>query len=100
MTVIGICVLCAQSREIIKPSEPQQTKQLNETQTVVKNKSERDYYSDIDEDQYLRKVDDLRSLKNWIVLGITAFSFIGCVVILIILIHLKSRKASRLMYLT
>lgn len=76
------------------------TKQPNETETVIKSKlGESDYYSDVDED-YEQDIEKIRTVKKWITLGMIAFSFIGFVVLLIILIHLKSRKASRLMYLT
>lgn len=54
-----------------------------------------DYYSDVD----LEFETNIRSVENWMTTAIFAISLIGSVAFVIILIHLRSRKKSGLMYL-
>lgn len=69
------------------------------TKPVIKyNVVETDYYSDVDA-EYEKEDKSIRTRENWIILGIYAISCIGSLVIIIILVHMKSRKASGLMHL-
>ena len=87
--LISIFVLCnAQTTEHSRKNKT--------TQAVEKIES--DYYSDADI-EYEQTLEEIRSAKNWIMLGVIAISFIGSIMILIVLVHFKSRKESRLMYL-
>lgn len=97
--LIGVCVLSsAQSRQSRtlnnKTIEASQAKHKN-SESGSKNRLESDYYSEIDE-EYETKIEDLRSVKNWILTGLAAVGFIGSLVIIIVLIHLKSRQISGL----
>lgn len=91
--LITICVInSGQSREIsIEISDT--------TESTVINDAERDYYSEFDHDEYERQLEHLKYVKRWLILGAIAVSFIGSVLILIVLVHLKSKKTSRLMSL-
>lgn len=83
--LISVCLLSfVQSREIKRS-----------TSSESPNESERDYYSDIDE-EYERKIENIRTVENWISLGVLAISLVISLLIIITLVHLKSRKESQL----
>lgn len=84
------------SREIIEKTSSESP---NENEADYdRNAIERDYYSDFD-DEYERKTETIRTAENWISLFVLAFSLIVSILIVIILVHLKSRKESQLMSL-
>lgn len=99
---MSFCVLSAlQSREISvthKSSESTHVEELNKTESAVNSNAQSDYNFDIDS-EYEQKVKSLRSIKSKIILGTVAFSFLGLLVLIIVLIHFKSRKVSQLMSL-
>jgi ribosome-binding protein aMBF1 (putative translation factor) len=90
----------AESRETrtLNTTSEAARKNQQRSESVLKKQAESDYYSDIDED-YKTKIEDVRSLKNWIMTGIAAISFIASLMILIVLIHIRSKKSSGLKYL-
>lgn len=63
------------------------------------SKGESNYYSDFDEIEYEQRAEDIRSTANYIITALIAFSLVGSICALIILIHFKSKKRSRLMNL-
>lgn len=79
-------------KETFSESSPE-----NET-SFERNSIESDYYSDIDE-EYERKTETIRTFENWLSLCVLAISIIVSILIVIILLHIKSRKASQLMNL-
>lgn len=90
-----------QSTEII----PKQSNELEAQAIKTKNDSlnsnkvaEADYYSDSNEESE-EKIEEIRMAQKRIYLGIIAFSFIGSLVILIVLVHIKSRRVSGLKHL-
>lgn len=92
-----LCVV--QSREITPKNSIEATTDLPKAEAVIiNNVVESDYYSEVDE-EYEKTAQKVRTVENWIILGIYAISFIGSLVIAVILVHMKSRKASGLMYL-
>lgn len=91
-----VCVLVAVQAVAMSSFD---TKDSGSENSIVENKiAEPDYYSDIDE-EFEKKTEDIRTAENWIIMAVLAVSFIGSIVLVIILIHLKSRKASGLLYL-
>lgn len=63
--------------------------------TISYNVEETDYYSDVDY-EYEKKIQTIRTIENWIILGIYAISCLGSIVIIVILMHLKARRSSGL----
>lgn len=93
VVLVSFCLLnFAQSAEIETSSE------LPQTTDVLEIKSETDYYADFNDD-YAQRIQDVRSMRNWINLGIIAVSLISSLVLLIVIIHLRSKKESRMMSL-
>lgn len=66
---------------------------------LASSKGESNYYTDFDEIEYEQRVEDIRSTANYIITAVIAFSLVGSICALIILIHFKSKKRSRLMNL-
>lgn len=88
-----------QSSEII----PKQSNELEahaiKTELLNNNKVvETDYYSDVNEESEA-EIEEMGIKQKRIYLGIIAFSFIGSLVILIVLVHMKSRRVSGLKHL-
>lgn len=100
--MFSICLLSSvQAREalISTSSETAQMKLLNDTKAVVGSEiGEIDYYSDIDR-EFEKKTEAIRSVENWMTTAVIAISLIGSLVIIITLMHFRSRKISGLMYL-
>lgn len=61
--------------------------------TTTESKLESDYYSDFDAD-YARRFQDVRTMRNWINLYIIAASMIVSLLLLIVIIHLRTKKKS------
>lgn len=76
-----------------------QSNQLTKSSTVIKQQQPEDYYSDDADDGLSEEVKDIRTIENWICLGVLAISIIGSLILLIVIINLRSRKESNLMYL-
>lgn len=80
-----------------------QTNQSNESESVIKNQREekKDYTDGIEIRQQLRnnKVKSIRSVENWIALSCLALSLIGSLILLIVVMHMKARRESNLLYL-
>jgi hypothetical protein len=71
-----------------------QSSPVDETMsTTTETKLESDYYSDFDAD-YARRFQDLRTTRNWINLYIIAVSMIVSLLLLIVIIHLRTKKKS------
>lgn len=90
-----------QTREISvthKSSESTQVEESNKTESAVNSNAQSDYDSDIDS-EYEETVKSLRSVRSKIILGTIAVSFLGLLVLIIVLVHFKSRKVSQLMSL-
>lgn len=81
-----------------KTSDTTQLDDVNDKNSDNQSRAEKNYYSDIDE-EYEREVKSFRDLGSKIILGIIAFSFLASLVILIVVIHLRSRKVSQLKHL-
>lgn len=97
--LLGFCLLCAVRSSRIASNSSATDLIKGDTQPAISyNVVETDYYSDFDE-EYERKTETIRTMENWIILGICAISLIGSLVIIVVLVHMKSRRASRLMHL-
>lgn len=90
-----------QSTEIIPKQSNELEAQANKTKNDSLNSNkvaEIDYYSELNEESE-EKIEEIRISQKRIYLGIIAFSFIGSLVILIVLVHMKSRRVSGLKHL-
>lgn len=99
--LFSICVvISAQARDfhtLNKTDEVIETTQQSSKSGFI-NKAEKDYYSDLDED-YEKQIENIRSVKNWIMTGIAAVCLTGSLIILMTLIHWKSKQKSGLKHL-
>lgn len=98
--MLGLCVLSfVRSNHITSIKSATALIKDDAETTISYNVVETDYYSDVNE-EYEKKTESIRILEKKIILGVYAISCIGSLVLVIILVHLKSRKASRLTHLT
>lgn len=98
--LIIVCLLSiVEAREKSVATEPTSTREKIGTETAERSQiQEKDYYSDVDED-YEQAIQDIRSMRNYVNTGVFAISFLVTLCIIIILVHMKSRKVSQLMHL-
>lgn len=90
-----VAVLRAEhAKEISVAQNSTEASEIEPTGQSVEN----EYYSD-DVDEYELQVKSFRDTKSKIALAVVACSFLGSLVVIIVLIHRKSRKASQLMHL-
>lgn len=66
---------------------------------LASSKGESNYYTDFDEIEYEQRKEDIRSTANYIITAVIAFSLVGSICALIVLLHFKSKKRSRLINL-
>lgn len=66
---------------------------------LASSKDESNYYTDFDEIEYEERAHNIRSTANYIWTSVIAFSLVGSVCALIILVHFESKQRSRLMNL-
>lgn len=91
-----VAVLSAEYAKEISVAQNKSTEasEIEPAEQIVEN----EYYSD-DDDEYELKVKSFRDTKSKIVLAVVACSFLGSLMIIIVLIHRKSRKVSQLLHL-
>lgn len=91
----AVLISIAQSKVTSASSDSSVQTNQSESETVIKQ-PRRDYK---DEAQHNKKVKNIRSAENWIALTCLALSIIALLILFIIVVHLKSRQKSDLLYL-
>lgn len=103
MSVVLISI--AQSKVTSASSDSSvQTNQSNEFESVIKQQKQQQEEQIVKgalRDAYAqhKKVKNIRSVENWIALTCLALTLIFSLILLIIVIHLKSRQKSNLLHL-
>lgn len=91
----AVLISIAQSKVTSASSDSSVQTNQSESETVIKQ-PRRDYK---DEAQHNKKAKNIRSAENWIALTCLALTIIALLILFIIVIHLKSRQKSDLLYL-